>query len=62
MKLKPNKTGKKYIVSNTALRVRNTSSPLSEGFSIVSQSIFRNWEDHDFYEGECAAHKELKVS
>ena len=53
--------GKPYIVSNVARRITNTDSPLSEGFTISSQSIFRNKEDHDFYDKECPAHKELKV-
>lgn len=44
--------GKPYIVSNVARRVVNTSSPLSEGFTISSQSIFKNKEDHDFYDKE----------
>ena len=55
------KDGKPYIVSNVARRITNTDSPLSEGFTISSQSIFKNREDHEFYDKECPAHKELKV-
>ncbi|KAF2479468.1 hypothetical protein BDY17DRAFT_327434 [Neohortaea acidophila] len=54
------KDGKPYIVSNVARRITNTSSPLSEGFTISSQSVFRSKEDHDFYDKECPAHAELK--
>jgi hypothetical protein len=54
--------GKPYIVSNVARKVTNTDSPLSEGYTIHSQSIFKNREDHDFYDKDCAAHMELKVS
>jgi hypothetical protein len=56
-----NQDGKLYIVSNVSRRVLNTSNPLSEGYTISSQSIFKNHEDHDFYDKECPAHKELKV-
>ncbi|KAF2211561.1 hypothetical protein CERZMDRAFT_18138, partial [Cercospora zeae-maydis SCOH1-5] len=54
------KDGKPYIVSNVSRRVLNTSSPLSEGYTIASQSIFQSHEDHDFYDQKCEAHKELK--
>ncbi|KAK3711317.1 hypothetical protein LTR37_009697 [Vermiconidia calcicola] len=56
------KDGKPYIVSNVSRRVINTSSPLSEGYTVASQSIFKNREDHEFYDKDCSAHKELKVS
>ena len=56
-----NQDGKPYIVSNVARRITNTDSPLSEGFTISSQSIFKNKEDHEFYDKGCPAHKELKV-
>ncbi|KXT02606.1 hypothetical protein AC578_10700 [Pseudocercospora eumusae] len=55
------RNGEPYIVSNVSRRVLNTGSPLSEGFTIVSQSIFKNHDDHDFYDKECEAHKELKA-
>lgn len=55
------KDGKPYIVSNVARRITNTSSPLSEGYTISSQSIFKNVADHAFYDKECPAHMELKV-
>ncbi|CZT16746.1 uncharacterized protein RCC_02581 [Ramularia collo-cygni] len=58
--LKDSQDGEKYIVSNVARRVLNTTSPLSEGFTIASQSVFKSREDHDFYDQECPAHKELK--
>ncbi|PPJ60345.1 hypothetical protein CBER1_10882 [Cercospora berteroae] len=54
------KDGKPYIVSNVSRRVLNTSSPLSEGYTIASQSIFKNHEDHEYYDSKCVAHKELK--
>jgi len=47
-------------VSNAARKVLNTSSPLSEGYTIMSQSIFKDHSDHDFYDKECPAHKMLK--
>ncbi|EME87192.1 uncharacterized protein MYCFIDRAFT_169051 [Pseudocercospora fijiensis CIRAD86] len=50
-----------YIVSNVSRRVLNTGSPLSDGYTIVSQSIFKNHDDHEFYNKECEAHKELKA-
>lgn len=53
--------GEPYIISNTARKVLNTSSPLSEGFTLASQSIFKNHADHDFYDKQCPAHKKLKV-
>jgi hypothetical protein len=53
--------GEPYIVSNAARKVLNTSSPLSEGYTIMSQSIFKNHSDHDFYDRECTAHKKLKA-
>lgn len=53
--------GEPYIVSNAARKVLNTSSPLSEGYTIMSQSIFKNYSDHDFYDRECTAHKKLKA-
>lgn len=53
--------GKPYIVSNAARKVLNTSSPLSEGYTIMSQSIFKDHSDHDFYDRDCTAHKKLKV-
>ena len=49
-----------YIISNAARKVLNPSSPLSEGYTIMSQSIFKNHSDHDFYDKECPAHKTLK--
>ncbi|EMF17251.1 uncharacterized protein SEPMUDRAFT_33688 [Sphaerulina musiva SO2202] len=52
--------GKPYIVSNSSRRILNTSSPLSEGYTIASQSIFKNHQDHAFYDQECPAHRELK--
>lgn len=52
--------GKPYIISNAARKVLNASSPLSEGYTIMSQSIFKDHSDHDFYDKECPAHKELK--
>ncbi|KAK3056824.1 hypothetical protein LTR09_002617 [Extremus antarcticus] len=54
------KDGKPYIISNVARKVLNTSSHLSEGYTISSQSIFKSHEDHEFYDKECPAHKELK--
>ena len=54
------KNGESYIVSNAARKVLNTSSPLSEGYTIMSQSIFKDHSDHDFYDKECPAHKTLK--
>jgi hypothetical protein len=51
---------KPYILHNEARRIANTSSPLSDGFTIISQSVFGNWADHDFYDKECPAHKTLK--
>jgi hypothetical protein len=57
----PSQNGEPYIVSNAARKVLNTSSPLSEGYTIMSQSIFKNHSDHDFYDRECTAHKKLKV-
>lgn len=53
--------GEPYVVSNAAREVLNTSSPLSEGYTIMSQSIFKNHSDHDFYDRECTAHKKLKA-
>lgn len=53
--------GEPYIVSNAARKVLNTSSPLSEGYTIMSQSIFKNHSDHGFYDRECTAHKKLKA-
>ena len=61
-RLTSDQDGKPYIVSNVSRKVLNTSSPLSEGYTISSQSIFKNHEDHEFYDKECPAHKELKVS
>ncbi len=58
----PRQDGKPYIISNVARKVLNTSSHLSEGYTISSQSIFKSHEDHEFYDKECPAHKELKVS
>jgi hypothetical protein len=55
------KDGKPYIVSNFATKIINTDSPRSEGFTLSSQSIFENREDHDYYDNECPAHQELKV-
>ena len=55
------KDGKPYIISNVSRKVLNTDSPLSEGYTISSQSIFKNKDDHEFYDKECPAHKELKV-
>lgn len=52
--------GEPYIISNAARKVLNTSSPLSEGYTIMSQSIFKDHSDHDFYDKDCPAHKELK--
>ncbi|EME50309.1 hypothetical protein DOTSEDRAFT_41413 [Dothistroma septosporum NZE10] len=54
------KDGQPYIVSNVARRILNTSSALSEGYTIMSQSVFKDHKDHDFYDKECSAHKELK--
>nr|POE54576.1 hypothetical protein CFP56_41514 [Quercus suber] len=54
------KDGRPYIVSNVARRILNTSSPLSEGYTVASQSIFKNAADHEFYDRACPAHKELK--
>ncbi|KJX98587.1 hypothetical protein TI39_contig403g00006 [Zymoseptoria brevis] len=54
------KDGKPYIISNTARKVLNTDSPRSEGFTLASQSIFRNHGDHTFYDEKCPAHQELK--
>ncbi|KAK4506382.1 hypothetical protein PRZ48_000112 [Zasmidium cellare] len=54
------KDGKPYVVSNTARKILNSNAPISEGFTLASQSIFKNHEDHDFYDKECPAHKELK--
>lgn len=56
-----NKNGKPYVVSNVSRKILNTDSPLSEGYTILSQSIFKNHDDHTFYDQECPAHKELKV-
>lgn len=53
--------GEPYVVSNAARKVLNTSSPLSEGYTVMSQSIFKNHSDHDFYDRECTAHKKLKA-
>ncbi|KAF2171473.1 hypothetical protein M409DRAFT_63729 [Zasmidium cellare ATCC 36951] len=52
--------GKPYVVSNTARKILNSSAPISEGFTVASQSIFKTHEDHDFYDKECPAHKKLK--
>jgi hypothetical protein len=57
----PSQNGEPYIVSNAARKALNTSSPLSEGYTIMSQSIFKNHSDHDFYDRECTAHKKLKA-
>ena len=48
-------------MSNVSRRITNTDSPLSQGYTISSQSMFKNREDHDFYDKDCPAHKELKV-
>lgn len=56
-----NQNGKPYVVSNVSRKILNTDSPLSEGYTILSQSIFKNHDDHTFYDQECPAHKELKV-
>jgi hypothetical protein len=53
-------TKQPYIVSNESRRVSNTDSPISAGYTIISQSVFANWEDANFYDKECPAHKELK--
>lgn len=58
--LPPLQAGKPYIVSNESRRVSNTASPLSEGFTIISQTVFANWEDANYYDKECPAHLELK--
>ncbi|ETN41884.1 uncharacterized protein HMPREF1541_03823 [Cyphellophora europaea CBS 101466] len=52
--------GRPYIVSNESRRVSNTDSPISDGFTVVSQTIFANWEDANFYDKKCPAHLELK--
>ncbi|KAH9815669.1 Protein of unknown function (DUF3659) [Teratosphaeria destructans] len=52
---------KPYIISNVSRRITNTSSPLSEGYTISSQSVFKSREDHEFYDQHCPAHKVLKV-
>ncbi|KAK5692762.1 hypothetical protein LTR17_025303 [Elasticomyces elasticus] len=60
LKQQAKRDGKGYIVSNAARKVLNASSPLSAGYTIMSQSIFRNHSDHDYYDKECTAHKKLK--
>ena len=59
--IESSQNGEPYVVSNAARKVLNTSSPLSEGYTIMSQSIFKNHSDHDFYDRECTAHKKLKA-
>ncbi|KAK6437581.1 hypothetical protein LTR95_006222 [Oleoguttula sp. CCFEE 5521] len=54
------KDGRPYVVSNVVRPVLNTSSPLSHGFTVMSQSVFGNHADHDFYDKDCPAHKKLK--
>ncbi|CAK4033494.1 Hypothetical predicted protein [Lecanosticta acicola] len=49
-----------YIISNVSRKILNTGSPLSEGYTIASQSIFKDHDDHRFYDQECPAHQELK--
>jgi hypothetical protein len=52
--------GKPYILSNESRRIANTSSPLSDGYTVISQTIFASWEDANYYDQECPAHMELK--
>jgi hypothetical protein len=52
--------GKPYILSNESCRVANTNSPLSDGFTVISQTVFANWGDANYYDKECPAHLELK--
>lgn len=38
----------------------NAASPIADGFTVISQTLFANWEDANYYDTECPAHKQLK--
>jgi Stress responsive A/B Barrel Domain len=52
--------GAPYILSCDAARVYNTSEERSQGYTVAVQSTFASKVDVEFYDKECAAHKELK--
>ncbi|KAL2401036.1 hypothetical protein ABEF95_016761 [Exophiala dermatitidis] len=60
MRTTAEKEGQKYIVSNEANRVLNTSEERSQGYTIVAVTTFKSKEDVEYYDKQCAAHKKLR--
>lgn len=52
--------GKPYIVYLCA-GLANPEDPRHKGYTVVSQTKFKNLEDMKFYDEQCTAHQELKT-
>lgn len=60
LKAEQKKDGKPYILSLEAGPVTNDDER-TQGYTFISKTVFKNMEDHMFYDGECEAHNALKV-
>jgi len=52
------RNGKPYILSLEAGPTYDDAR--NQGFTFVSKTVFKNREDHDFYDKDCPAHKKFK--
>ncbi|KAF3911098.1 hypothetical protein AA313_de0205951 [Arthrobotrys entomopaga] len=53
------KDGKPYIISLVAKKTMD--DPRRKGYTLCATSIFKNLEDMNYYDTDCAAHKALKA-
>jgi hypothetical protein len=56
----PAQDGQRYILSTEAGPAY--AGNLSQGYTFVAKTVFKNREDYDYYHTECLAHKALKAS
>jgi len=54
------KNGKPYILSLESGPSHEDAR--NQGYSYVSKTVFKNREDHDFYDKDCPAHQRFKQS
>jgi len=52
------RNGKPYILSMEAGPTYDDAR--NRGFTFVSKTVFKNRDDHDFYDKDCPAHKKFK--
>ncbi|KAF2853332.1 hypothetical protein T440DRAFT_466308 [Plenodomus tracheiphilus IPT5] len=54
-----NQDGKPYVQLSAANRVHD--DPRSQGFTLLTRTVFESKEDMDFYDNEDDAHKAIKA-